>query len=810
MKKLIPLVMAVLMPLAVSAQLAVGGWTLHSAFNGVERIVETDTYAYCMSEGSLYSVDKDTYEVKSLNIGNYLNDSNIIGIFGNPDGKSIMVAYASGNLDRLYDDGKIVNMPDIKDAIMSVPSRKINDVAFGKDNFYVATDFGLLTFDKKKNEVRETAYSANPVTNVFAMGNIMGVLCDKVLYFARQTDRITNFDKLKPSKNYASRNSFLDMKGVGENNLLLLHSADNGSLYFMTVDIDNLTVDNKHVSSGSGSGYAKNVSKPVRFYKNGVYAVNNEGIYSYDKTGNFTYLPGLKETDGNVLSYYDNAKRVWIGSQAGMSYMDASNPDKMSVIQTVSAGSGLTFNGIHDIYISRSGKIYVQNIGEHITFGITLPSPKKSKVNRIEENGKIDISGIDVKIENKNGYSHSVPDFLNFPYRIYEDPADNDAYYIGSFHEGVYRIKDGKSTHKHYETNSPLNTTSNAYSCAAMQPLVDKNGNLWVYKTNPETEGVPHIFALPADKRMNEASTQSDWKSFVIDGFGKDYRDASGMVCNYSDYVIFLKGRYSQGILFIDTKGTKSLNDDKLIFVNKYIDQDNKEVSFEHALCIAEDKKGRLWIGTSVGVFEITDPSKITSSTAIVNHLKVPRNDGTNLADYLLDSQIVSKIAVDSSNRKWISTIGSGVYLVSENGDEILEHYTSDNSILPSNTVYAVGCDPNSNKVYFGTSAGLVEYNSTSAPGRDDYSEVYAYPNPVRPDFSGWITVAGLMENSLVKIADSAGNVVAQGRSDGSMFVWDGCNTDGERVKSGVYYVMASQNATGSNSACVTKIMVIN
>ena len=176
----------------------------------------------------------------------------------------------------------------------------------------------------------------------------------------------------------------------------------------------------------------------------------------------------------------------------------------------------------------------------------------------------------------------------------------------------------------------------------------------------------------------------------------------------------------------------------------------------------------------------------------------------------LLDNQMVSKIAVDSSNRKWISTIGSGVYLVSENGDEIIEHYTTDNSILPSNTVYAVGCDPNSNKVYFGTSSGLVEYNSTSAPGKDDYSGVYAYPNPVRPDFGGWITVAGLMENSLVKIADSAGNVVAQGKSDGSMFVWDGCNISGERVKSGVYYVMASQNASGSSSACVTKIMVIN
>ena len=119
-------------------------------------------------------------------------------------------------------------------------------------------------------------------------------------------------------------------------------------------------------------------------------------------------------------------------------------------------------------------------------------------------------------------------------------------------------------------------------------------------------------------------------------------------------------------------------------------------------------------------------------------------------------------------------------------------------------------CDPFSNKVYFATSSGLIEYSSTSSPGADSYDDVYAFPNPVRPDYGGWITVTGLMENSLVKIADSAGNVVHQGKSDGGMFVWNGCNPSGERVRSGIYYVLASQNATGSAEACVTKIMVIN
>ena len=147
---------------------------------------------------------------------------------------------------------------------------------------------------------------------------------------------------------------------------------------------------------------------------------------------------------------------------------------------------------------------------------------------------------------------------------------------------------------------------------------------------------------------------------------------------------------------------------------------------------------------------------------------------------------------------------------MSQTGDKIIEHFTTTNSLLPTNSVQSVMCDPNSNVVYFGTANGILAYNSTSAPASEDYSEVYAYPNPVRPDYTGWITIKGLMNNSLVKITDAAGNMVAQMRSDGGMAVWDGCNVNGQRVRSGVYFVFASQNANGSSSGAVTKILVVN
>ena len=128
---------------------------------------------------------------------------------------------------------------------------------------------------------------------------------------------------------------------------------------------------------------------------------------------------------------------------------------------------------------------------------------------------------------------------------------------------------------------------------------------------------------------------------------------------------------------------------------------------------------------------------------------------------------------------------------------------------MPSDYIYDIACDPNSASVFIGTSMGLAEYVGDSSPAAEDYSEVYAYPNPVRPDYTGWITVTGLMDNSLVKIADAAGNVLYTTTSEGGMITWDGCNSSGERVKTGVYYVFASQNATGNASGVVTKILVV-
>lgn len=799
-KKLI-ILLAVLAPMAAKAQIAVGEWTLHSPFQGIEEIAETGEYIYYTSGSSLCCVDKRTAEVQSLNVANRLNDSDVTGVYPARDGKSVIVAYSSGNMDRIYDSGKLVNLSDIKDAVMT-GSRKINGIAFGDGSFYVATDFGLITYSDSGNEVRESAMTKVPVSKVFTAGAGVGVMMDGQFYVAAQSDRITASDRLKAVTDYTNNTAWTDIQGDADPyGLMTVKYGPDHQTYTFCINPQSATMEVRQLLVGNNDNLGK-----LRHNSRGkVYAVNTTGTLTIDASGALQTDAAVKKTAGiPLLSYYGKSSEVWGGSSESLQMLDFTAQGQPAVVQEIGSGNGLGVSRIYNIEVADDGSFYLNNMGERLTLSMLEPSPQKGVINRLSDRAFTDCTPVNVV--GKYGASTRQ---LNYPFHITPVPGKPDAYLVGSYYEGLFYVE-GNEVKAHYFTdNSSLCDYGGRRHVIVTDQKFDKFGNLWVFQVLRDDDTNPIIHMLPAAKVGTE-TTKSDWHGYVIKGYVSRQRDGLMVSGEQSNTMLFLGGNWESRIIVMHTKGTSATSDDEHVTVTSYVDQDNKDVTFYHLTAAVEDKKGRIWIGTDNGVFEITDPSKLTSSTAFVNHLKVPRNDGTNLADYLLASQLVSDMDVDSSNRKWITTMGSGVYLVSENGDAIIEHYTTDNSILPSNNVLSVKCDPNSNKVYFGTSQGLLEYNSTSSPGQDDYSGVYAYPNPVRPDYTGWITIAGLMENSLVKIADANGNVVHQGRSDGGMFTWDGCNTAGDRVKTGVYFVFASQNATGSSSGAVTKIMVIN
>ena len=223
---------------------------------------------------------------------------------------------------------------------------------------------------------------------------------------------------------------------------------------------------------------------------------------------------------------------------------------------------------------------------------------------------------------------------------------------------------------------------------------------------------------------------------------------------------------------------------------------------------LAEDKEGNIWMGLSVGLFVLTPEYQNDPSLGFYQ-IKVPRNDGTNLADYLLSGLDITAIAVDNANRKWIGTNNNGLYVVSN--DNIVEehHFTTSNSSILSNVIQSIIIDNKTGKVFIGTDKGLCSYQSEASETNEDMNKdnVWAYPNPVRPEYRGMITITGLSFNADVKITTSNGVLVAQGRSTGGSFLWDGNDLKGKRVASGIYMVQTATSDGSKGTVC--KIAII-
>ena len=109
--------------------------------------------------------------------------------------------------------------------------------------------------------------------------------------------------------------------------------------------------------------------------------------------------------------------------------------------------------------------------------------------------------------------------------------------------------------------------------------------------------------------------------------------------------------------------------------------------------------------------------------------------------------------------------------------------------------------------MFIGTDKGLISYQGEATLGQDNFSSVYAYPNPVRPEDPDKVTITGLMDNSNVKITDLKGNLIYQTKSIGGQVIWNCLNKSGSRVASGVYLVLAKDS--DSSESVVTKIAII-
>ncbi len=239
-------------------------------------------------------------------------------------------------------------------------------------------------------------------------------------------------------------------------------------------------------------------------------------------------------------------------------------------------------------------------------------------------------------------------------------------------------------------------------------------------------------------------------------------------------------------------------------------DEDGSSITREYVLNVYEDQStGKVWVGYEGGVFTF-DPKAAFNDPSSVQRIKISRNDGTSTADYLLDGAHVMNITSDASGNKWFATRGGGLVETTSSGHTVLRQLLSSNSYLPDDAVLDLCYNPDNNSIVVSTVKGYAEYFIPGSSTGTDFDAVKVYPNPVRPDYTGWITIEGLIDNALIKIVDAQGTIVKElGSSVGGVIQWDGTNMSNTKVNSGVYYVCMSSATEGVSEANVAKILVV-
>ena len=379
------------------------------------------------------------------------------------------------------------------------------------------------------------------------------------------------------------------------------------------------------------------------------------------------------------------------------------------------------------------------------------------------------------------------------------DPRNANHVFVGG-RTGLYEFLDGQLKTYYNKDNSLLQGAMDrgrelGNNYVLINGLCfDNKGDLWILNSQASRE---NLLRLSADGQMTSFSKPALMK----DGVGGSV--LTSMVFDNRNNLWFCNDHWGYPALFCYQPAT-----DKLLSFTRFVNEDGSSLDLvPHS--VTPLSNGDVWVTTTIGPLLLSRSAIDNPETAVFTQVKVPRNDGTNLADYLLSGIDVTCMAIDGGGRKWFGTKANGVYLISADNMTQVKHILSSNSPLLSDNILSIAINNATGEVFFGTDKGLCSYMSDATTPSDQPNEdkTYAYPNPVKPGYTGSITIVGLSMNADVKIVTTNGVLVAAGTSNGGSFVWDGKDKFGKPVASGVYMVESADE--DGNNGVVCKVAIV-
>jgi hypothetical protein len=743
----------------LGGQLPVGSWSDHLRYNTSKCIAISPEEIFSSTGSSILVYNKEFSELKKMSPVNGLSETGISAIGWSDVASTLIIAYSSTNID-LVNKNIVYNLPDITNKNIT-GDKRIHRLRTRGKYAYLATGFGIVVIDLVKMEVYDTwrpgpGPENNEVFDIAFGNNMIFAATNLGMWHADLTNQgLAYFGNWAQIRSLPDPDSKCTLALFSGETLYLnvSHPSSTGDMVYALSD------DIRQFSFSPGIVNNSFDTAPEGFT---VSSTGSLKYYGYDgslKKTISSYGWGIPDISQGIIENND----VWIGDiNYGLIEGD------MTVFNNLQL-NGPASNDVANI-VSENGKTIICAGGA---------DDSRNRLNR----------SLQVSVYENNQFINIVSGTQADAMRAVIDRGDNSHFFVSSWGDGLLEYKNNSLVKQYDASNSPLQTGSTPGSGIRICGLaMDRSKNLWINLSDadgsirilkPDGTWILYPLTISAPVIGDIISTENGQKWITLPGgFGLFVIDDNNTPGNFTD-------DRTRRLTVTDS-------DDKVI--NTIFSE-------------AEDLDGNIWIGTDQGPVIYYNTDNIFEDDIRGYRIKVPRNDGSGLADYMLGTESITSIAVDGANRKWLGTKSSGVYQLSADGTTMIKNYTEQNSPLFTDSIATVAVDDITGEVWFGTSKGVISVRETATSGKESFSEVYPFPNPVREDFSGNVTITGLMKDTGIKITDVSGNLVFETISEGGQASWDLTTYNGHRVATGVYLIFCS-NSDGSKS-CVTKILVI-
>lgn len=746
------------------SQVAVGEWRSHLPASNFTFVDEMGTSVFLANSSGVLIYDREDGSTQHLTKINALVSEGISAFSCSEENEVCVIGYEDGNIDVISKTKSVYNQPALKNNFI-VGNKRINDILFLDSTAIISTNIGLLKLDLQTLNIN--ADRRFKINNDFVPIQTSKIYNDSLFMasplgvFKGKFDGIFEENALEIVAFDGEPNA-IDQFFEINNQLYLSYVID--SLYFGDTLYYYANNQFNKIENLAGEGF-----KSIYVKDNTIVIAHPDRVATYDLTFNQT---------GNIFTYGDDAGME--PRQAKQSnYGDILIADKryggaitttenqynptLIKISSPSVSETTVLNQIDDI-------IYAFPGGTEQTYNVPF-------IHVFEE-------------ETWKSYILSTDQYSTMRNTMGAVLSKNN-FYVASAGAGIAAVN------KNYQITELFDYTNS--SLQDLEPTIPYD---FVAVTDLVTSEDGTIYAM--NYRVPEPliirHTNGEWESIQFPDAPSP--KTSDIVYTENGFLIFTI--IDVGLIVYDTKLTHDdTSDDRYRLLSTSPTSGNLPSS--SVTCFAVDRDNELWIGTDAGIGVIYSIESVFNQQFEGAQKIIVSQDGFN--GYLFETETVEAIAVDGANRKWIGTGGSGLFLISADGADQIHNFTKSNSPLIDNKVSDIAIHPSSGEVFIASEKGLISYRSEATEPKAALEQLGIFPNPVKPGYSGNITIKNLTSNSYVRITDNAGNLIFETTSLGGQAIWDGRNRQGENVPSGIYLVFAAtKEGTGGQTS---KIMIL-